>query len=46
MNVSPIEVMTWVNETESAKSVADLKTPHSDTGANSQTNAEALEFLR
>ena len=38
----PIEVMVWINEIESAKSVADLKTAHSVTGAKLQTNDEVL----
>ena len=29
----PIEAMVWVNEIESAKSIADLKTLYSITGA-------------
>ena len=39
----PIEAMVWINKTESPKSIADLKTSHSITGAKLQTNLEVLE---
>ena len=38
-----VEAMTWVNEIESAKSIADLKTAKSITGAKLQTNFEVLD---
>ena len=34
----PIEAVVWTNEIESAKSIADLKTSHSVTGAKLQSN--------
>ena len=39
----PIETMTWINEMESAKSIADLKTSYSITGAKLQANFEVLD---
>ena len=39
----PIEGMIWINEIESAKSIADLKTSYSITGAKLQTNFEVLD---
>ena len=38
-----IEAMVWVNDIESAKSVADLKTSCSITGEKLQTNFEVLD---
>ena len=38
----PIEAMVWFNETESAKSVADLKKSDTITGSKLQTNSEVL----
>ena len=38
----PIEAVVWINEIESAKSIADLKTSHSVTGAKLQSNFGVL----
>ena len=35
--------MAWINEIESAKSIADLKTSKTITGAKLQTNFEVLD---
>ena len=40
---APIEAMIWVNEIESAKSVADLKISYSNNGDKLQTNFQALD---
>ena len=42
MQSRPIEAMRWVNEIESAKSVADVKKSYSITEAKLQTNFEVL----
>ena len=39
----PIEAMIWINEIESAKSVADLKTSYFITGDKLQTNFKVLD---
>ena len=40
----PIEAVVWINEIESAKSVADLKMSYSITGAKLQTHFKVLDF--
>ena len=37
-----VEATVWINEIESAKSIADLKTSYTITGAKLQTNFEVL----
>ena len=39
----PIEAKMWVNDIESAKSVADLQTSYSITGAELQANFKVLD---
>ena len=39
----PIEALLWINEIESAKSFADLRTSYAATGAELQTNFEILD---
>ena len=39
----PIEALVWINEIESAISIADLKTSKTVTGAKLQTNFEVLD---
>ena len=39
----PIAAMVWMNEIESAKCIADLKTSYAITGAKLQTNFEVLD---
>ena len=39
----PIEGMMWINEIESAKSIADLETSYTITWAKLQTNFEVLD---
>ena len=41
----PIEAMVWINEIESAKSIAELKTSNTVTGAKWQMNFEFF-FLK
>ena len=38
----PIEAVIWINETESAKSIAYLKTSYPSTGAKLQANFEVV----
>ena len=40
----PIEEMVWISDIESAKSIADLKSSYSITGAKLQTHFEVLDF--
>ena len=39
----PIEAMMWTNNIESAKSIADMRTSYSITGAKLKTNFEVLD---
>ena len=39
----PVEAMIWIDEIESAKSTAELKTSNSITGAELHTNFELLD---
>ena len=39
----PVEAMIWINEVQTAKSIADLKMSHTISGVQKQTNCEDLD---